>query len=322
MNEKELSLLLNKHEKNQCTPEEKKSLEIWFKSLSENGDWKGSDHEIRRLENKLSVGINNGINKAESNLQAWRFLKIAAIFIIALSASFLIYFKRDNIIDLLDPVRYAEVNVPLGRKAKVILSDGTKVFLNSGTRFKYPTVFNRNKREVILMEGEALFDVAHNKDKPFLVHAGETCTQVLGTMFNVKSYKKLASIEVTVQRGKVSVKGSKVTNELAMLTPGQQAVYNRKSGEIKKLSLNTLDGVSWMEGKLYFDDDCLDDVAFMLQNKYDVHILFADIGIKKLRLKASFTANDSLKEILFAIAKVNKLTYSMKGKEICFRNRK
>lgn len=326
MKEKDFAKLIEKYERGDCTPGEKILLESWFNHLSADGKWDGSEERLTRLEEISAVNIKKKISSKSKNDSLFNALKIAASVFLIITASFLIYRYAGKIRDITDPEVYTETIVPKGKRIQLTLSDGSTVLLNSASRIRYPENFNRDRRRVILLEGEALFDVVHDMKKPFIVDAGGIRTQVLGTSFNVRSYKLFKTVEVTVRRGRVAVKELQSSPGVSaaglFLVPDQQVIYNRADGKLSKGNVNSAAITSWAEGKLYFEDESLGNVASILENTYNIHIMFKDETIKAKRIKASFDNTDSLDEILFAIARANKLTYTVNEKEICFRNRK
>jgi ferric-dicitrate binding protein FerR (iron transport regulator) len=242
----------------------------------------------------------------------------AAICLISSVAAFFAY-KSTRVRDWIDPVQYVTTTVPKGQKLKLTLSDGSTVMLNAGSRIRYPEKFNRDTRSVTLLDGEAFFDIQQNDEKPFIVETPGTQTQVLGTAFNVQAYREFKEVKVTVMRGKVAVKeaGTGEQNSVLLL-PDEQAIINTATGYQTKKHINANESIGWLRGKFLFRNETLIKVALILQNNYNVKIEFAKEATKEIRFTANFDSTDSLEKILFAIAKANGLTYSIKDKIVRF----
>lgn len=169
-----------------------------------------------------------------------------------------------------DKTAYSTLVVPYGRKADVTLSDGTKVWLNSGSRLVYPNNFKGSKREVFL-QGEAFFDVAHNKEKPFHVYAKDVDVKVLGTSFNVRAYNDEPTLKTVLVEGSVALSGAGSTNNAVQLTPGRMAVY--EAGKPFSLSnVNTEIYTSWKDGYLYLQNEPLQNLLKTLVRYYNIPV--------------------------------------------------
>ncbi len=158
--------------------------------------------------------------------------------------------------------------IPAKRNYELVLSDGTKVYLNSATVLKFPAVFAGNKREVYL-EGEAYFEVTKNKEKPFIVNTKNADIQVLGTSFNVNTYIP-KNIKTSLIEGAVRLT-DKTKKQTIRLTPGFEAVYKEKSGfEIK--SFDTDDILAWRRGVYYFHNVKIEELAPVISRWFDMSL--------------------------------------------------
>ena len=199
-------------------------------------------------------------------------VKYAAVVVITLligySASEFFSTETDN------QISYNELIVPLGQISEFELSDGTHVWLNSGTRMKFPTEFNKEQREIFL-EGEAYFKVASDKKHPFLVKSGKMITRVLGTEFNVSAYNDNSTIETTLIEGVVEVLDLEYQKK-AQLETAQQFVFSKQDQKhsIRKVDIKPYE--AWKKGELYFRDKTLAELKPKLERWYNVDIVFAD----------------------------------------------
>lgn len=157
-------------------------------------------------------------------------------------------------------------HVPKGTSSVLLMPDGSKVWLNSGSKLQYPSQFAKNVRQVEL-EGEAYFEVAHNEASPFVVKSADTHIKVLGTEFNVSSYLGADKTFTTLVSGKVEVnnKADKVN-----LSPGLQSITSRQSSKIETKKVNTKNITAWKDGYFNFDDDDIQTVLTKIKSWYDI----------------------------------------------------
>jgi len=151
------------------------------------------------------------------------------------------------------------------------LPDGTLVWLNKESELLFPEHFSGKTREVYL-KGEAFFDVAHNNEKPFIIHAGISKTTVLGTSFNLRAYGKEGDIRLTVVSGKVAFTLAD-DRERVTVTPGNMAMLNRDTKSISRHVNKDLNFLSWKTKELIFDDCLVSDLLFTLSRHYGIEIM-------------------------------------------------
>ena len=162
------------------------------------------------------------------------------------------------------------IKTPVGGQYRVVLSDGTKVWLNSGSSIKFPVTFVGNERSVEI-EGEAYFEVAKDKKKPFKVFSDDQVVEVLGTHFNVNAYKDEANIKTTLAEGSVKVSSDGISN---MITPGQQARLSRKSHAMNIVAVDTDAAISWKDGLFVFNDEDIHSIMRKVSRWYGVEVVF------------------------------------------------
>ena len=179
----------------------------------------------------------------------------------------------------------SSVIVPEKGEYFVILSDGTKVWINSDSELEFPNRFGEDIREVKL-KGEAYFEVTSDSRKPFYVLAGETKGHVLGAAFHVSAYREDRQTEVALLRGKVSFD---VKDKVYVLVPGEIATLNRESGEtiVRKGDVAAI--VDWKAGRFNFEDMSLEELTVKLSRWYGVTFVFSDEAVKKLRFSGAMT---------------------------------
>ncbi len=169
---------------------------------------------------------------------------------------------------------YNEILVPNGKTFKLELSDGTIVWLNAGTEFKFPQNFQaQSKNRTVHLKGEAYFDVTTNKNKPFIVDSKGVNIEVLGTQFNVSAYEDEANITTTLVEGAVNVFQDDSPEDKLQLSPNYQALFNRFNSEFAKTKVDTRIYTSWMENKLVINNLKFNDILKKLERKHDVIII-------------------------------------------------
>ncbi|MCR6722586.1 MAG: DUF4974 domain-containing protein [Chitinophagaceae bacterium] len=198
-------------------------------------------------------------------------------------------------------VGYNSMATPKGRQFKMVLPDGTKVWLNAASSIRYPILFTGDERNVEIT-GEAYFEVAHNKSKPFHVKTSDgTDVEVLGTHFNINSYDNEESINTTLLEGSVRVT-SKAGN--IVLQPGQQAQSNANGIISLKRTVNIDQVMAWKNGIFDFQDATLEEVMRQLERWYDIDVTY-EKNIPKLEFYGKMGKDLSLETVLNGLEKSN-----------------
>jgi transmembrane sensor len=311
---------------------------------------KSKEQFLLKLIQFESTTANNSRNPFNLN---WRNIKTiigyAAVILVLIGLpSYFIYqhFIRETNDSLTDK-SFTFIMAPKGSKSEMVLADGSKVWLNAGSSIKYGANFNKKNREVIL-DGEAYFDIAKNKNKPFLVHTGKITLRVLGTAFNVKSYKDENTVETTLIRGAVNVEKNEKDGSTSnySLKPNQKAIYNKTKDEIKFYDLadkesaktskektsvanKNLDledktepvsslveqDISWKDGYFLVFDETLEDIMTKIERRFDLKIEFKNEEIKKLRYSGKIKETTP-EQILEALKITSPIGYEMSGKQV------
>ena len=192
---------------------------------------------------------------------------------------------------------------------RLVLSDGSVVYMNSESRLKYPVKFIEDKR-VVKLEGEAYFDVTHDEQHPFIVHTEQLNVKVLGTGFNVMAYKGDARTEVTLVHGKVDVKSKNISE---ILTPSRQFVMNNDTREYEVRSVNVNTYVDWKNGILNFDAMPLEELGEKVSRWYGVKFFFSKESLKYLKFSGAFKKYNNIDYILDLIEATTDVSFELKG---------
>jgi ferric-dicitrate binding protein FerR (iron transport regulator) len=205
------------------------------------------------------------------------------------------------------------VIAPSGQKSQMILQDGTRVWLNSGTELTYIYDVDDNKR-IVTLDGEAFFDVAKDKVRPFVVETDGVDLVVYGTRFNVHSYKDERIIATTLEEGSVGVKVHASGKEWLM-KPGQQCIYNKESKAVEVEETNVSFYTAWTSNKLIFDDNTFIEVVRKLERWYGVQIELEEELFTSERFTLTIT-HESLTEVMELIKVVAPIQYTINERNV------
>lgn len=225
-----------------------------------------------------------------------------------------------------------EIVAPKGSKTQITLADGTEIWLNAGSRLTCPKNFSLEHREVWLT-GEAFFKVMHNDQYPFTVHTQEADIRDLGTSFNVKAYAGASTTETTLIEGALEVSLKKdpsrrITmkpNEKLVLrnatTPAGKPVAAQPEQELKVTEIipypqtNDIVETAWVNDKLIFRDERFEDLAAMMEKRYNVSIEIKSEEVKNYQLTGIFK-NESVEEALKVLQVITPFQYSIQREKI------
>lgn len=341
LTEEDAKELLRRYRMGVCSKEEVEFINRWYQSFDrvqdKNADLEAGDpyelkvemlaniasridseahHEIPQLREKTFKNI------YLNNINALR--RIAAVLVVA-SGVGLFFFMRDVsfIAEMQGPPRIDNTNAVVEileatSSTTLYLSDGSVVWLKEASRLEYPKNFRGDMREVTLI-GEAFFDVARNKDKPFVIHSANFTTRVLGTSFNIKAYGDQDSQEVVVVTGKVVVSVKEPSNDNVkelVLTPNQKAVYRKGNNSLvgSDVAKTAISGIAHTR-KLAFDDVSLEDILKVLSATHGTNVLMENESMSGCIITADLT-EESLEASVGILAKAIGATYEWKGNEI------
>lgn len=311
--------LFIKYLQGNCTEKEFEQLLMWIKegSLTDSGKgmvqelWDEFEPEAGPVEltkyNSILDKIHHQININQNSSQLTipkvparhRILsivtRVAAILLLPV-LTLLLYTNLSDRGRYADNLNDLEVEAPAGSRMNITLGDDTKVWLNHGSKLKYPYRFSGKNRKVFLT-GEAYFIVAHNKEIPFVVRTSRLDVKATGTEFNVSAYPEDDVVETTLVEGKVILYKNRSINEIKALSPGeclkfdtQKNVYALESGNIEKY-------IAWKDGLLIFKNDPIADIAKKLAKWYNVDVEITNEKAKRYTCTATFT-DETLAQVL------------------------
>jgi ferric-dicitrate binding protein FerR (iron transport regulator) len=325
----------------EADPENRKFHDLLEEAWKNPGDIMDLDSEKREFDWKVvSTVMENDLKesgKRNTNFNRW-WLRAAGLLLLV-SSTTVAYFIGSNKASPLSEVKdhFNEIVVPMGEKSELMLSDGTRIWVNASSSIRFPGQFTAESRDIWL-DGEAYFEVAGDRKHPFIVHTSELDVKVLGTKFNLKAYSDEDIIEATVVEGLVRIESHGAFNirkDEVLLRPNHKAIYLKKKGKVidkeqiareiveplvpKKIILTKTvkveSAISWHEGKLIFLDESFESIALKLERRYDVKITIETDGIKKLRY-TGILKNVSIEQALKALQLTTPFNYSIKDNSI------
>jgi transmembrane sensor len=263
--------------------------------------------------------------------------RIAASVSIILSLSYLLSLVWVNLKSPLNTTAYNEIIVPAGEKSQVLLPDGSKIWLNSESKLRYPSQFIAGHRDVYL-EGEAFLEVSKIKRSKFYVHTQGVNIEVLGTVFNVKSYPEDNTVETSVVEGKVMVDASSVNKNLkpVILHPVERAIFYKTESQLsyvakeithtrpkleKEISpltrisvgiVNIKNVTCWKDQYLVFDNETFEEMGIKISRWYKIQVEIKDEHLKKQRFTGKFINNETFYQVMDAIKLTTPLKYEFK----------
>ncbi|WP_303317209.1 FecR family protein [Flavivirga abyssicola] len=269
-----------------------------------------SEETIRAGSNKAILTINGGDEIILEKNKSYESEYIKS------DGNQLIYHQKDDV----NETAYNYLTIPRGGQYTVQLSDGTKVWLNSDSKLKYPVNFIKgNPRTVELVYGEAYFEVtssSKNDGSKFIVHSKLQDIEVLGTKFNIKAYDDEDSTFTTLIEGSVSI-NNKINTKL--LSPNYQSIVNNNSPEISIVEANVSEAIAWKNGIFSFKKLPLKDIMKTLSRWYDTEAIFTNPEIETIEFTGVLGKDQKIEDILSIITNSNNIAYDIKNNIIIFK---
>lgn len=353
--QEKLAILLSRKLSGEASTDELLELEQWIKANPQDHymidivqsywhhhpvkDWSGiadNAHFERILRKAATSGSTEAHPSVPIIKRRRQWMAAAAVFLGCILLGAVWMYQQDRF-SMRGPEH--EVATAPGARSHVILPDGTKVWINAASRLHYDKKFNGALREVYL-DGEAFFDVKKDKTRPFIVHTSDIDIRVLGTAFNVKSYKEEPTIEATLIHGSIQVTSkSKQSMPKILMAPHEKLVFTKTvSSQPETVSVD-LHGkgkndpayflskvlpadkdssyveTSWVHNRLLFEGDTFKELAAKMERWFDVEIKFSSTDVANYRLRGVFE-DESVEEALKALQQIANFKYAIKDKSI------
>ncbi|QIH36164.1 FecR family protein [Sphingobacterium sp. DR205] len=269
--------------------------------------------------NKIQDRIQPVVKTVVFDRNRFWWLVSAAAILIFLSGTLGTYFIQRNILMNKSSQEHTVVYTALGQKSQVVLPDGSKAWLNAGTKMTYSHAFNQYDRKITL-DGEAFFDVVKKENMPFTVQTSHLDVVVKGTAFDVSAYADDAKIEVSLLRGRVAIKDKK-GQLIGELKPNDWIQLDKRTGRYTQIrQLDAVQYSTWKSEELVFENEPLESVLKKLERWYGVNITWR--GAESDRHYTFKVKTESLREILELINVITPIQYTIAGKSVAIVSKK
>ncbi len=328
--------LFIKYLQGNCTESEFEQILSWIKEGAASTSKQGIVNEIwnefepeagpaerikyNRILDKIHHRINISQNNRQSRIQIVpirnRILsvltRVAAILLLPV-LSLLFYTNLSNKDRYAVNLNDLEVEAPAGSRMHIELGDGTKVWLNHGSKLKYPLRFEGENRKVFLT-GEAYFEVAHNKKVPFIVGTNLLDVKATGTAFNVSAYPGDNNISTTLVEGEVILYERETKHEIKALLPGECLKFDPQKNVYILESEYTGKYTAWKDGLLVFKNERVEDIAKKLARWYNVEVEIDNEKVKEFTFTATFM-DETLQQVLELMTLATPVNYQLTLRE-------
>jgi ferric-dicitrate binding protein FerR (iron transport regulator) len=282
------------------SPASQSEVESWLSAHWENSDELNSGALIESVYAQIEDYLEgDSVTSTFSWKQALLvYQKIAAVLLIPMIGLGILYGISRSGSGV--KVQYSETFAPRGQKSQIVLPDGTKVWLNSDTKIRYPGQFDQEQRDIYL-EGEAFFEVSRDADRPFFVHCQGPDVKVTGTKFNVRAYADENQVETSLFEGKVEwlLKSGDSDHPVAKeLKPGQSFLYNGNSGQLVAVRFPEDEINGWKKNQLIFKDDTFVKLVKKIERWYNVQVIYDERKFDKRRLTVELYEGERLEKLM------------------------
>ncbi len=304
-----------------------------FEEIWETSSYRAAEKHI--AVNRAWKELQSRIDQKKGKSDSWqKFLQFAAIVLIAIFLGGVCSYFFFPKTEITEP-QFVEYLAPLGSRSFVKLADGSKVWLNAGSRLKYSNTFGNNNR-LLSLDGEAFFEVTKNENLPFVVKTSEIDVVALGTKFNVKAYSEEQTIETTLIEGSVKLESKTVNfSEKIFLKPFEKAVFTKKNHLLTisknqprqdvqpkpKPKLEIIESidpepiVSWKNKRWVIANEKLGNLALKLERRYDVNFIFDNDVLKEYSFRGTLE-DETLEQIMEAIKLSAPIKYVIDNKTV------
>lgn len=302
MTPKYLDKLIKKHLQGKCTEEESDFIDSWYSSLGKNIDQREKDTLSEDKISSAGVSILKNLQKhthaiSEDNHinitpNLWQFSAIAASLVLCMAIGY--YLFKNTLIS--DPrieknvaSQFTSVENSTLQAKRVILPDGSIVELGPNSKIRFLNDADSPSRELFL-EGEGYFDVARDSQRPFYVYVGNIVTKVLGTSFIIKTFDQSDKVTVSVKTGKVTVYSKNASHKKTVLTPNQEAVYDRVTDVVATQAVPSQKSTDAKKrlSEMQFEETPISEVLMVLKKTYDIEIVFNEETLSGCVLTSTF----------------------------------
>ncbi|MVZ62593.1 FecR family protein [Sphingobacterium humi] len=317
----EFENLLERYITDCCTDEERQWIENWLSTstLSEVSQWDNlptaqKDIFVAELFDAIILDNQSAtkIQKLPGRHKIGKYSWIAASLVISLASAAMVYvyqeYWKQEQIQQQEQQEWLSLKVPVGESKKIVLSDGTAVWMQGGSSLQYPKRFGAVASRTVQFEGDGFFEVTKNPQCPFFIKMEKLQTKVLGTSFHIQAYKELHNKSISLIEGKIAVHAEQEMQEKeniadVILVPNEAVEYDDRQGTlIKKQLSNNLSAEYYKTGNLEFAETPLSDALFRISQIYGVEIQVNNPKSKQHKITAIFYRTDPIRKVLASIS--------------------
>lgn len=305
MNSSTLKQLIRKYYNNKASAAERYIIDRWYQSFDldkDNFSWLEDRERLSDFENRI---IENVIRPQKTI--SWYKLplaKIAASILIIGSVVFAVHFNQSSHQSAIPVMAAKTFSTGTGELKRILLTDSTEVTLNANSSLTVLPNYGKKQR-LLKLVGEAYFSVHKDRIRPFIVHTSDLDIKVLGTSFNLQAYENLKNIKVSVNTGRVQV--SDKAKSIAILLPGQQVVYNKRTRGVEKSTIDAQTSKQWITGTVVLNGAGFDELARNFLNIYGKEISSDNPAVLKneynFTLRSTRNYEDALEQLCIMINK-------------------
>lgn len=223
-------------------------------------------------------------------------MKWAAVILATFISTYFFFNARQDTFD----IGTNTITVPPGQRVNLSLSDGTKVYLNAGSTFTYPSLFADNTRKVKL-DGEAFFEVSPDKERPFVVHTQVCDVEVLGTKFNVDAYDKEKNFSAALMEGRIKVRNNNRPTHIVDLYPDQKVTLSGENLAVSHIA--DYDIYRWKDGLICFKDLNFIHLMKRIEKYYGIELVIENPSLSKHSFSGTFRISDGIENLLRVLQK-------------------
>jgi len=321
INKDELKRLLYKEAQGNLTATELQTLDDWYNAFDvDHKDlviFRDDAHEKlakTRLLNRI-MQSKSSVTPAQvailKNKRLRRWSSVAALFIGVIGAAlFYRHASNNNLLSQGSELTMLSYQSGQGETKKVVLEDGTEIWLNAGSKLVYPEHFAKQARAVRL-EGEAFFKVSHDPSRPFTVSMGNLSAKVLGTSFNIAAYPSGDKIRISVATGRVGVKDGE--KSLDTLTHDKRIVFEKSSRKFRVDDYPASFVNAWREGTIRLDGASFRELATVIKNNYGYELRTDNRSLDQVSFNTTFHKNDKIESIMDVISRIPNAQYRIRA---------
>ena len=299
------------------------AVEAWYDRSAANRRMLGQVYYLYvsdRINDAAGIDVERSLRQFKRRMHAGRRISLRRSAVrIAAAAVIAAVLLAGGLTTVLLSKRLAQpvtVVTQLGERSQVVLPDGTKVWLNSSSSVEYVAPFFSRQRRV-KMEGEAYFEVEHDRRAPFVVSTNGLDIEVLGTRFNIRNDDNEHRVTTVLLEGAVKAYASGREQASVRLHPAQQLVFDTRTHAMRLTDCPSAErSINWIDGRFCFEHDTFGEIVAELKRYYNVDIRFMDNRLRDMRFSGNFRVEDGIYHIMSVLQLTYKFNYRIAGNDI------